>query len=111
MSKLVSMKITKADREPKADSVVSEVEAPEYPWGLQVRLDEKAIEKLGIDLPKVGSEQMLIAKVSVVSVSSSAHNGPAGKSKHRSIELQITDLCLEDAPAEKSDAAAELYKA
>lgn len=109
--KLTNMKLAKEDLEatkPASESVLAD--QPIYPWGLQVRLDEKALDKLGMsDLPKVGGELVLIARVNVTSVSSNEHAGAKGKHKHRSVELQITDMCLEDPPASK-DAAAELYE-
>lgn len=106
--KLVSMKLDKSDRE-----ITKPMEAtpdlPVYPWGLQVRLDEHSLDKLGIDtLPKVDSERMLIARVKVVGVSANEQNSDMGKQKHKSVELQITEMCLEDVPASK-DAADELY--
>lgn len=105
--KLTSMKLSKADMEPApAESVLND--RPSYPWGLQVRLDEDAIAKLGMDLPTVDTELILVARVNVVSVSSNEHASKGGKSKHRNVELQITAMGLEDAPADK-DAAAELY--
>lgn len=106
--KLVSVKLNKKDREKEYPTASALADQPAYPWGLQVRLDENTLDKLGIDkLPEVGGELMLIAKVNVVSVSSSESAGSGGK--RRNVELQITELCLEDVPADK-DAAEELYE-
>lgn len=109
--KLKSMKLDKSDREEAKAAPDMPIDQPVYPWGLQVRLDEKAIDKLGLDkLPKVDSELMLIAKVRVVSVSSNEHSkGGETTHKHKSVELQITDLGLDDVPDEKS-ATDTLYK-
>lgn len=102
--KLVSMKLSKADRE-KSPSASPAADAPAYPWGLSVNLDDQAIEKLGIKLPKVGGKLRLEALVDVTSVSS---NESKEGGKNRSVTLQITDLCLESARAAKS-ATATLY--
>jgi len=93
MSELVSMKITAEARTKMAEPSMVEKDGPIYPWGLSLSLDDDALEKLGIDtLPKVGTAQMLIARVEVTSVSS--NQGP-DKQKRQSVSLQITDLCLE----------------
>lgn len=103
--KLKSMKLDKSDREETKAMPDAPIDTPVYPWGLQVRLDETSLDKLGLDsLPKVDGELMLIAKVRVVSVSSNEHSkGGKTTHKHKSVELQITDLALDDVPAEKSD--------
>jgi hypothetical protein len=111
MLKLKSMKLDKKAREETQPSPSLLADQPIYPYGLQVRLDEDALAKLGLDeLPKVDAVMMLIARVTVTSVSSNEHSEPGGKGKHkhRNVELQITDLCLED-EAEKKDAADTLY--
>jgi len=109
--KLTNMKIVRKPEETKpAESI--RADRPIYPYGLQVRLDEDALDKLGItELPKVGGYLMLTAKVCVTSVSSNEHqtDGATKKHKHRNVELQIEDLGLGDVPEEKSDAAATLY--
>lgn len=103
--KLTNMKLDKSDRE-ETKAADMPIDAPVYPWGLQVRLDEKAIDKLGIaKLPKVDGELMLVARVRVTGVQSNEHSTGGEKThKHKSIELQITDLALDDVPAEKSEA-------
>jgi len=87
------MKLSKADREKSLGGLgpsMSE-DGPTYPYGLNVSLEEAAIAKLGIDLPKVGTAMTLIATVDVTSVSSNEHAG----GQRRTVSLQITDLCLE----------------
>jgi hypothetical protein len=66
-------------------------DSPQYPYGLRLNLDNASVDKLGVALPKVGEKLMIEAYVEVVSVS--AHDSKDGMRK--SIELQITDLCLE----------------
>lgn len=105
MAKLVSMKIdAKARQEKYSESAM--VDRPEYPWGLQLNLDEEAIEKLDIDLPEVGKDMLIMARVSVTSVS---QQESASGGKNRGISLQITDLCLEKDSGEGGSAADRLY--
>lgn len=106
MNKLVSMKLTKKARE-KNMAGPMESDAAIYPYGLQLRLDEEALDKLGEDtLPDVDTTILVIAKAKVTSVSSNATS--AGT--RRSLELQITDLCLEDPGDDKSKSlASALY--
>lgn len=91
MSDIKSMKIDKAEADKLygKPSVVSS--SPEYPYGLRLRLDNVVVDKLGVGLPKVGEKLMIEAYVEVVSVS--ANESKEGMQK--SIELQITDMCLE----------------
>lgn len=103
---LVNMKIDPKEREKGLPDTVS-ADAPSYPWGLQLNLDEEALDKLGIEtLPKVDGELMVLARATVTSVSS---NESSGGGKRKSVSLQITDLCLEK-PSKNTDAAGALYK-
>lgn len=87
---LVSMKLSKTARENMTSP--SKYEGPEYPWGLGLSLDDGSLTKLKIDeLPDPGDEVYVIAKAKVTSVES--RDGEYGK--HRSVSLQITDLCVE----------------
>lgn len=103
--KLVSMKMSRSEREEKYKPSEVSMDAPVYPYGLEVRLDNDALEKLGIELPEVGTEMLLIAKVKVTGASSNeSENG-----KNRSVSLQITDMCLEDDAKAAKDYATKLY--
>lgn len=80
-------------------------DAPRYPWGLELNLDESAIAKLGLDeLPEVGESYMLVAKCDVTSAAS--NKTQSGNS--RRLGLQITAMAIEDA-GEKGEAAETLY--
>lgn len=98
--KLTSMKRTPA--EAKAASEPSEAKAADsYPYGLEVRLDNDSLENLGITkLPEVDGVHLLVAKVKVTGVSSNQYGS---SQKHQTVTLQITDMALGEAPAEKSD--------
>lgn len=89
---LVSMKLTpKESKEQSEGPAVAD--RPQFPFGLSIRLSEEQIEKLGIvTLPKVGTKLALLARVDVERVSETSTQGDG---KHRSMELQITDMGLE----------------
>ena len=96
--KLVSMKIDRAAREAKYSEKSVAADAPAYPWGLSLTLDEEALDKLGIELPEVDEKVAVIAKATVTNVSS---NSSAGGEKRRSVSLQITELCIEPGASTK----------
>lgn len=105
MSKLVSMKSSPAERKARSEPTSIASDAPIYPWGLSINLDTESLEKLGVEeLPEVGDERLVIAKVKVTSVSSSDSESGA----NRNVGLQITEMCLEDA-GEKAAAESKLY--
>ena len=83
--KMVDMKRSK--EEPKPDYMGKSVES-EYPYGLMLCLCEDDIKKLGMDLPAVDSEMMIMAKVKVCSVSQSE----SLYGKNRSMNLQIVEM-------------------
>ncbi len=107
MTKMHSLKLSKADREKSMEGAASASSAaPSYPWGASLSLDHEALEKLEITtLPAVGDVLILMAKVKVTSVS--AQDSEHGKS--RAVSLQITDACLEPEDAKRS-AVEALYE-
>lgn len=109
MSDLVSMKLSKKDRDARMGEVASSSpDMPAYPWGLSVTLDDDVLEKLGLGLGDftVGNSMTLIAKVDVTACSS---NETKGQDARVSVSLQITDLCLEDSGSKATKAADALY--
>lgn len=102
-----SMKMTKEDmRGPMSEPVDDMDEQDAYPYGLQINLDEKSMDKLDMpDMPEVGAEMMLMAKVKVNNVHQS---DSAGGGKHVSVGLQITDMALMPAK-EKASTADKMY--
>lgn len=104
--KLVSMKMTKAEREEKYSGKAIDADAPSYPYGLTVRLDNDALDRLKLKkLPEVGKSYMLIARCDVTSVSSNESE----HGKNENLELQITDLALDLDKGDNADAADKLY--
>lgn len=71
----------------------------EYPWGLNISLDNDTIKKLGVSFPDVGKNISLSAIAKIISKSSSEREGE----KSIRVELQITDMAL-DAGQDKSAA-------
>ena len=105
---LTSMKMSASEqKEYTQPTMATGPEAPLYPWGLCVTLDDDALGKLGLPaLPAVGQTMMLHARVEVVRVSVSENQDE----KQRDMELQITAMALEaDAGEKKMDAETALY--
>lgn len=104
MAKLVSMKLDKKARK-EAGSSTALGDAPDYPWGLTITLDNDTIEKLGLadDLPEAGESMVVQAKADVVTVSSRG----TGTAIERSVTLQITDLSVVD--PDDATAVGKLY--
>lgn len=101
---LASMKIDQNAREEKYKLAETSAapDGSQYPYGLQLQLDDEALDKLGIEtLPRPDTEIVVYARATVTSVSS---NASTGGEKRRSVSLQITDLSLETATKKKSNA-------
>jgi len=97
---MVSVRLKKKKNTHNAHEVGHE--EPKFPFGLRIHLEEETIEKLGMkDLPEVGGEMMLNAKVTVDSVSS---HETEEDGETRSISLQITEMELISPSSRKSDA-------
>lgn len=105
---LVNMERTAAEKKAAEERWNAEVETgPDYPYGLCINLGSDELAKLGIkDLPAVGSELEMTAKVKVTSVSSSESEHGDG---HKSVSLQVTDMSLDDGAG--PSAAEKLYGA
>lgn len=103
---LVNMRYSETEaKEMKEPTVIAD--RPQYPYGLCIRLDEEALDKLGIQLPEVGSEMSIQAVATVQSVSS---NESIDGEPHRCVELQITDLAVMPYQ-KKKDPAEAIYGA
>lgn len=101
---LVDMKLSKA--EAKEDTKPTAVaKMPEYPWGTQITLDERALKKLKIDgLPEVGTLCGIdaVGKITGASVTDTEDGG-----QNRTVTIQIQKIEIEDAGEEESEEAAE----
>lgn len=87
---LINMEMSK--KEAKEYTQPEPSDAPKYPWGLCINLNDDSLEKLGLDkLPSVETEVTIIAKAVV---SSTRESQTQGGETERSLELQITDMKL-----------------
>lgn len=92
--KMVSMKMSKKEAKKQYDPVESD--KPQYPWGLNIDLNEKSLKKLGISTSdkKVGDTLAISGKVRITSIrSTEMYDGDDGVDE--SMSLQITDLLVE----------------
>ena len=79
-----------AEESKEYGAIPTESSAPKYPYGLQLRLNDDSLEKLGITkLPEVGQVMQVTALATVVSVSMNQQQ--EGEAENRA-ELQITDM-------------------
>lgn len=102
---MVSMKMSAEERKEYTSEAITS-DAPSYPWGLCIHLDDDALNKLGLtEMPAVGTELMVMAKVVVKGTSAHARDG---EMDHRSVEMQITDMELGPVSS-ASSAATALY--
>lgn len=102
---LKSMQMSSDDQK-KYSQPTALSDAPEYPYGLVINLDETSIKKLGISLPEVGAVMKLEALVEVCSVSKYETNkGEAD----RSLGLQITAMAIGLSKKGSDDVGKALY--
>lgn len=102
---MVSMKMSASERKEYSTEAIAS-DAPSYPYGLCLHLDDDALQKLGLtEMPAVGTELMVMAKAIVKGTSAHAYEG---EQAHRSVDVQITDLEL-GSVASASSAADALY--
>lgn len=81
-------------------------DAPKYPWGLKITLDDDSLAKLGITtLPAVGTKMQFTAVCEVCSSSSYQDQGGEAET---SLGLQITGMEL-SSPQSEGNAATMLY--
>lgn len=102
--KLVDMKYTKAEAKAEAQEYSNPSTGPEYPWGLQIRLEDEELSKLGIKaLPEIGAEFHFTV---VATVQSASQTQMASGKTDRCVSLQITMLGVdlkESAEEEKGE--------
>ena len=104
---LTNMKMS--TEEAKEEMQPTAADAPEYPWGLSITLNDDSLEKLGMlkSLPAVNTKMVLTAEVVVSSVRS--YQTQAGEDES-SIDLQITDMKLANSGTESmTNASNTLY--
>src|SRR5215510_13082247 len=99
------MKIDPAEQKEKYAENVA-IDAPIYPYGLCIRLDDEAMQKLGLtELPKVGKPVMITARAMVESVEQRQYSRDGKTESRDCMSLQITDLAIGPNEADETDAA------
>lgn len=92
-AKLVDMKLTREER--KYDGPVAtpsdELRDP-YPWGLQLRLENNELEKLGMKVPQVGGKVTISAVGEIEAVHENQHRGQ--EKVDRGVTIQIKTLAI-----------------
>ena len=94
--KMVSTKLPK--RKPENAPVLGAVDEPRYPYGLELRLEDEVLKRLGMPLPKVGTQMKIQAVGSVTSVRENKDR----RHEKRSVEIQIEMIDVQ--PAKKRTA-------
>ncbi|MFA7000270.1 MAG: capsid staple protein [Candidatus Paceibacterota bacterium] len=105
--KLVDMKLPKkTKKELKEEMTVATAgrdEGPEYPWGLQLSFEEKAIEKIPM-LEKVkANAEVEIRAVAFVKEVSMTDSAKPERKRRRRVELQITKIGISSDQADQED--------
>lgn len=88
MNKLTDLKSTKKPGKGEPTSAGENG----YPYGTRISLDEDSLQKLGMDMPKVGQKIHMRAHGVVHSASQSES---AGGKKRRNVELQLHKVSIE----------------
>lgn len=104
MATLIDMQNTSSEAQEMISPTTSE--APKYPWGLEICLNDDSLEKLGVKtLPAVGTEVTIVAKATVAAT---RENATEGEGAQQGMDLQITDLQIDGLDADLFGRAAEL---
>lgn len=106
MNKPVDMSLSKADlkkREGTYPVAVGESgkDGPKFPWGLEIRLDETSLKKLGMDgeLPEVGELCQIAGVGRVVAVEE--RESQDRSSKNVTIQIERLNLEVKEGDSEK----------
>lgn len=109
-AKLVSLERTPAEKKALEKEMTAPMpEAPDYPYGLELRIDDDTLDKLGLDdLPPTGTVVHFRAVATVTGARASADQS----GDRSSIDMQITDMGITaiSEPAKKRAKASVLYK-
>jgi hypothetical protein len=101
--KLTNMKMSAGEAKAATMCSPEPADEPKYPYGLNLSLGDEELDKLGLkgDMPETGETYILTARVKVTECSSRDTQGDGVRS---SVNLQITDLALDE--DSKTDAEA-----
>lgn len=105
MATLISMENTPQQAQEQV-GMTPAADAPKYPWGLEICLNDESLDKLGVKaLPAVGTEVTIVAKATV---SSTSENATEGSGTRANMSLQITDMQVDGLEADLFGRAAEM---
>lgn len=102
---LVSMERTPKEVKEELKEIKEGTDMPKYPWGLELRLGDEEIKKLGIALPTAGAQMQIEA---IATVSSVGSHQEVDNEACSHVCLQITALDVKPM-ATQSDRAAKIY--
>ena len=105
MPKMVSMKLSKADKKTEPNMAMPMESGADFPYGLEIRLNRSQLEKLGFD-PEVGGEVMIHAKGVVTMYREEATRNGGGK-PDCDANIQITDLGIGEGEGSRRAKAAD----
>lgn len=99
---MADMKMSKSEKKQMYGTAApsESTSGPDYPWGLEINLDDAALKKLGIkELPDAGTECQVMATGKITEASQSAKASGEGR---RSLRIQLVKLHLECETDEKA---------
>lgn len=104
---MIPLKMTPAEAKAEGYGSPMEAKPPAYPWGTRLTLTDEVVRKLFPDgLPKVGAMIAIDAFAEVVTVNETKQQeGP----DRVSVDLQLTEMDLEQDVEEKPTAAQAIY--
>lgn len=105
MTSLINMENTASEAAEQVGAPAA-YDAPKYPWGLEINLNDDSLDKLGVKtLPAVGTEVTIVAKATV---SSTSERSTESDGACASMSLQITDMQVDGLDADLLGRAAQL---
>ena len=87
---LTDMKLPKRSKDKGCEVACDSPDEPRYPYGLEISLDNDALDKLGLELPEAG-EQFIVLGVGPVTRVSQTDN-KRGKDRSLTIQLQKIEV-------------------
>lgn len=107
MTKLVSMKMSKKEAKETMVGPATSSDAPKYPYGLELRLGNDELEKLGLtEGLKAGTKCTITAEAQVTEYREVERMSGDDSC---SMEIQITALAIEPTKKSKKDAKAGMH--
>lgn len=90
MSHLTDMKLPKRKKNSHAEVACDSPDEPRYPYGLEINLDNDALDRLGLELPEAGERFIVLGVGPVTQVRQS--DNKRGKDRSLTIQLQKIEV-------------------